>query len=294
MIEGGDTAADKAIIEALGDPLVHIVRNALDHGVEPPSERQAAGKPGHATLRLAARREGDRIVIEVSDDGHGIDPATIRQSAVRKGVVDASRAARLTDQEAVNLIFHAGFSTASEVSDLSGRGVGMDVVRSAAERFGGGADVTSRPGEGTSVRLSLPLSMAITRVMVVEASGTMFGIPMDTIAETVRLQAGRIRRVGQAEAFVLRDTVVPLIRLADLLRMETAGGAGNGAEGDAVLVVRVGGATAGLVVDRFREGTDVVLKPLEGMLAGMRGYAGTALLGDGRVLMVLNLKELLQ
>ena len=291
-LRGGETELDKSVIDKIADPLTHLVRNAIDHGIESAAERLAVGKPAEGNLSLNAYHDSGMIVLEVQDDGRGLNTARILEKAIDKGLVDPD--AQLADADIHGLIFEAGFSTAEQVSNLSGRGVGMDVVRSAAERFGGGADVTSRPGEGTSVRLSLPLSMAITRVMVVEASGTMFGIPMDTIAETVRLQAGRIRRVGQAEAFVLRDTVVPLIRLADLLRMETAGGAGNGAEGDAVLVVRVGGATAGLVVDRFREGTDVVLKPLEGMLAGMRGYAGTALLGDGRVLMVLNLKELLQ
>jgi len=295
VIDGGDAAADKAIIEALGDPLLHIVRNALDHGVESPSQRKQAGKPPHGTLRLAAHQDGDQVVIEVSDDGHGIDPARIRQSAIDKGVVDASQAARLSDQEAVNLIFHAGFSTASEISDLSGRGVGMDVVRTTADRLGGSVGVTSRPGEGTCVRLSLPLSMAVTHVMMVEVCGTLFGIPMDAVAETVRVPRDRIRKIRQAEAFVLRDAVVPLVRLADLLGMDAASpmDASGGNAAEAVLVVRVAGATAGLVVDRFREGNDVILKPLDGILAGLPGYAGTALLGDGRVLPVLNLKELM-
>ena len=178
-ISGADTAADKTIIDALGDPLLHIVRNAIDHGIEPAPQRRAAGKPANATLRLSASQEGDRVVVEVADDGRGIDPARMRRTAVERQMLDAGQAERLSDQEAVNLIFRAGFSTASEVSDLSGRGVGMDVVRTTVDRLGGHVDVSSVLGEGTRVRLSLPLSMAITHVMIVEAGGVLFGIPMD-------------------------------------------------------------------------------------------------------------------
>jgi two-component system chemotaxis sensor kinase CheA len=210
---------------------------------------------------------------------------------VEKGLLDAAQAGRLSDQEAVNLIFRAGFSTAAVISDLSGRGVGMDVVRTTVDRLGGAVTVTSAVGQGTCVRLSLPLSMAITRVMMVEAGGCLLGIPMDLIAETVRLDPRRVRAIKQAETFVLRDEVVPLRRLADLLGLPLPP-----ADPDAhhaVLVARVGNAPVGLVVDRFREGMDVILKPLDGVLAELRGYTGTALLGDGSVLLVLDLKELL-
>ncbi len=291
VIEGAETAADKTIIELLADPLLHIVRNAIDHGIEPAAQRASAGKPGGATLRLSAHQEGDQVVIEVADDGRGIDPARMRRSAVEKGLLDAEQADRLSDQEAVNLIFRAGFSTAAEISDLSGRGVGMDVVRTTVDRLGGTVGVTSVIGQGTRVCLSLPLSMAITRVMTVEAGGTLFGIPMELIGETVRLDPRRVRDIKQAKTFVLRDAVVPLRRLADLLGLQVPPPEPDAHQ--AVLVVRVGGAPAGLVVDRFREGMDVILKPMDGVLAGLRGYAGTALLGDGSVLLVLDLKELL-
>ncbi|CAA7619599.1 chemotaxis protein CheA [Magnetospirillum sp. UT-4] len=294
VIEGADTAADKNIIEALGDPLLHIVRNAIDHGIEPPEDRDAAGKPSQATVLLRAFQESDQVVIEVVDDGRGIDPAKIKASAVAKGVLDEERAARLTDQEAVNLVFMPGFSTAAQVSDLSGRGVGMDVVVTGVEKTGGSVSITSVTGEGTTVRLSLPLSMAVTRVMVVEAGGGMlFGIPMDHIAETVRVHRDAVRRFKQSEAFVLRDAIVPLIRLDRLMGVPTSVWIGDGSEEDAVLVVRIGGNMVGLVVDNFREGMDIILKPFDGILANIRGYSGSALLGDGRVLLVLNLKELL-
>ncbi|MGE5476796.1 MAG: chemotaxis protein CheW [Bacteroidales bacterium] len=294
VLEGEDTAADKNIIEVLGDPLLHIIRNALDHGIESPEERVAAGKPETASVHVRAFQESDQVVIEVRDDGRGIDPEKIRAAAVAKGVVDAERAARLTDQEAVNLVFAAGFSTAAKVSDLSGRGVGMDVVVSTVDKAGGSVSLTSVKGAGTTVRLSLPLSMAVTRVMMVEAAGGMlFGIPMDNIAETVRVARGQIMRIKQAETFVLRETIVPLLRLDRLLGMQPPLWFGDDDQEDAVLVVRVGGALTGLVVDHFREGMDIILKPFDGILAGIPGYAGTALLGDGRVLLVLNLKELL-
>ena len=291
-MEGEDTAADKAIIAALGEPLMHIVRNSLDHGIETPEEREAAGKPSDASIMLRAYQESDQIVIEVEDDGRGIDPRKIKTSALSKGVITEDEAARLSDQEAINLVFQPGFSTASQVSDLSGRGVGMDVVRSNIEKLGGQVAVSSEAGRGATVRLALPLSMAVTRVMMVEVGGSLVGIPMDVIVETVRLSQSQIYSIKQSETFVLRDMIVPLVRTSRLLGMSD--GFGRQSElGLAVLVVRVKGALVGLAVDQLRESIDVILKPFDGFLSGLKGYAGTALLGDGRVLLVLNLKEIL-
>jgi two-component system, chemotaxis family, sensor kinase CheA len=289
-IVGEDTAADKTIIESLGDPLIHLVRNAIDHGIESPEQRLAAGKPETATIQLKAFQEGDQVVIEVSDDGKGIDPMAIRLKAFEKGMVTEEKADALSDQAAINLIFLPGFSTTEQISDLSGRGVGMDVVRNAVEKINGQVTLFSRKGDGTLVRLSLPLSMAVARVMMIEVGDALFGVPMDGVAETVRVPRDRIRRIKRAEAFVLRDAIVPLVHMHTLLGLPRR--TAEVAE-EAVLVARVGGAAVGLVVDRLREGIDVVLKPLDGILAGMRGYTGSALLGDGRVLLVLNLKELL-
>jgi two-component system chemotaxis sensor kinase CheA len=289
-IEGEDTAADKTIIEALGDPLIHLVRNSIDHGIELPADRVDANKPETATILLKAYQEGDQVVIEVSDDGRGIDPAVIRQKAIEKGLITEEQAAVLSDQDAINLVFLPGFSTVKKISDLSGRGVGMDVVRNAVEKVHGEVTISSRKGEGTTVRLSLPLSMAVSRVMMVEAADGLFGIPMDAIAETVRVRREDIRIIKHAEAIVLRNAIVPLIRLDHLLSID---GAREPAEEEAIVVARVGNRSVGLVIDRFREGIDVILKPLDGVLAGMRGFSGSALLGDGRILLVLNLKELL-
>lgn len=289
-IVGEDTAADKTIIESLGDPLIHLVRNAIDHGIESPEQRAEAGKPEAATIQLKAFQERDQVVIEVSDDGRGIDPAAIRMKAFEKGMLAEDKVDTLSDQEAVNLIFLPGFSTTEEISDLSGRGVGLDVVRTAVEKFNGQINLSSHKGEGTMVRLSLPLSMAVAKVMLVELGDALFGVPMDGVAETVRVPRNRIHRVKRSEAFVLRETIVPLVHMRDLLGLPPRV---VEIEEEAVLVARVGRGAVGLVVDRLREGIDVILKPLEGMLAGVRGYSGAALLGDGRVLLVLNLKDLL-
>ncbi len=242
-MEGEDTAADKAVIAALGEPLLHIVRNSLDHGIEMPEDRLAAGKPASALILLKAFQESDQIVIEVSDDGRGIDAVKIRASALSKGVISEDQAARLSDQEAINLVFAPGFSTAAQVSDLSGRGVGMDVVRSNIEKLGGLATVSSKVGEGTTVRLSLPLSMAVTRVMMVEVGGTLVGIPMDVIVETVRLSHEQVFSIKQSETFVLRDAVIPLVRMDRLLGIHDGADA-KSELGMAVLVVRVKGRSS--------------------------------------------------
>lgn len=294
VIEGGETEADKNVIEALADPLIHIVRNSLDHGLEPPDARAAAGKPAHGTIRLQASQDNGNVVIRVTDDGRGIDPVVIRRKAVEQGLVDAAQATALADEEAVNLVFSPGFSTAAAVSDLSGRGVGMDVVRNAVDKAGGRVQLTSQTGRGTAVELVLPLTMVVTRIMTVACGGRLFGVPMSLVVETVRMPRAARHQLRDREAFVLRDSVVPLVRLAHLLDLPPepeAADADADAE-EAILVVRVNGERLGLVVGAFRDGMEVIVKRLDGVLAGLRGFAGTTLLGDGRVLLILDLREL--
>ena len=291
VIEGEDTEADKNVIEALADPLIHIIRNSLDHGIELPEIRRQAGKPLQGTIRVAARQESDRVVIEIDDDGAGVDPQRIRNKAIERGLIPDDKAANLTDTDAVQLIFLPGFSTADTISDLSGRGVGMDVVRTAVERINGHVELSSQFGHGTRLRLSLPLSMAVTNVMIIEAGGRRFGVPMDMIVETVRVHADDIHHFKQARTTVLRGRIVPLRALHDLLTLDDSPHVNEEGE-HAVLVVRLGGESVGLLVDHFHGATDIILKPLEGVLAGLTGFAGTALMGDGSVLMILNPKEL--
>ena len=289
-IEGEDTEADKAIVEMLFEPLLHVVRNAMDHGIEAAPERAAAGKPVNASIRLSARRQGEHVVVEIEDDGKGIDVARVRETAGMRGIVAGEVLSAMSDQDVVDLIFMPGFSTADDVTDLSGRGVGMDAVRTAVERIGGRVTVDSEPGRGSTVRFILPFSVMMTRVMTIEAGGQMFGIPLDAVVETVRLPRDRIQAIGAAGAFVVRNRTIPLINLA-----QTLGNKRPEPEGpEAIAVIAsIAGQLGALEVDRLGERVDVMLKPIEGLLCGTPGIAGTTLMGDGRVLLILDLQEIL-
>jgi two-component system chemotaxis sensor kinase CheA len=292
VLEGEDTEADKNIIEALADPLIHIVRNSLDHGIELPDARREAGKPAGGRLLIRASQESDRVVIEIADDGKGIDPESIKRKAYERGLIDEAALDRLNDQEAINLVFLPGFSTAETVSDLSGRGVGMDVVRTAVEKINGTVQLSSVRGQGTRIRMSLPLSMAVTNVMIIESDNHIYGVPMDMVVETVRVPSDSIHTIKNRQVAVLRGRIVPLCRLNDLLASAKPQRC-NGDGEIATLVLRVNDAHIGVMVDDFREVVDIILKPMSGILSGIPGYSGSALLGDGSVLMVLNPKELL-
>jgi two-component system chemotaxis sensor kinase CheA len=289
-IEGEDTEADKAIVEMLFEPLLHVVRNAMDHGIEAAPERAAAGKPVNASIRLSARRRGEHVVVEIEDDGKGIDVARVRKTAGMRRIVAEEVLSAMSDQDAVDLIFMPGFSTADEVTDLSGRGVGMDAVRTAVERIGGRVTVDSDPGRGSTVRFILPFSAMMTRVMTIEAGGQMFGIPLDAVVETVRLPRDRIQAIGAAGAFVVRNRTIPLINLA-----QTLGNKRPEPEGpEAIAVIAsISGQLGALEVDRLGERMDVMLKPVEGLLCGTPGIAGTTFMGDGRILLILDLQEIL-
>jgi two-component system, chemotaxis family, sensor kinase CheA len=291
VTRGEMTEADKTIVDLLFEPLMHLVRNALDHGIETPEERRRVGKPEAGILTLNAARVGDRFAVEVIDDGRGIDPSVIRNKAAERSLLAADELATLSDEEALNLIFLAGFSTASEVSDISGRGVGMDVVRDAIERVGGRVSLKSQVGGGTTVSLDLPMNIALVHIMVVEAGGQVFGIPMDAVSETVRLSPDRITRIKNNEGFVLHERVVPICSLAGAMGLAVAAAPGNNER--LAVVAEVGGKVAGLEVDAVRDRIEVVLKPMQGLLTNARGYAGTTLLGNGAVLLVLDLKEIL-
>jgi two-component system chemotaxis sensor kinase CheA len=289
-MEGEDVEADKAVVEGLFEPLLHVLRNAIGHGAEPEHLRLEAGKPTRTRIVLRARRNGDRVVVEVEDDGRGIDPAAIRHVARERGVSSADDLAHMSDAEAVELIFAPGFSTASEVTDLSGRGVGMDAVRSAVERLCGQASVRSSQGQGTTVHLSLPLTVVMTGVMAVRVGRELYGIPLDRVVETAFVPASRILPVRDAEAFVLRDRTLPMVRLADLLDVPRPAGPRSGVK---VVVMAVGDELVGIAVDGFAERMDVLMRPMSGILAGAPGVIGTTLLGDGSVLMILDIPELI-
>jgi two-component system chemotaxis sensor kinase CheA len=290
-VAGEDTEADKAIVEMLFEPLLHIIRNAVDHGIETIGERAAAGKPREGTVSLRALRQGDQVLVEVADDGAGMDLQRIRQVAAQRGVASPEGLAAMTDADLAALVFTPGFSTSTQVTALSGRGVGMDAVRTAVERFGGRIGIQSQRGAGTTVRFTLPFSVMMTTVMSVEAGGQVFGVPLDAVIETIRVPRSAINEVGAARAVVIREQTLPVIGLGRLL-----GGAGQtGEAGEATLVIATfGGQQCGLEVDALGERMEIILKPLEGLLAGTPGIVGTTVLGDGRVLLVLDVGELLQ
>lgn len=289
VLEGEDVEADKHVVDHLADPLVHLVRNSLDHALESPAERQAAGKPAKGVIKLRAQALDDQVLVEVIDDGRGIDVEKLKQKAYQRGIIDEQKLDTITHQEALQLIFAAGLSTAEKVSDISGRGVGMDAVRTAVAAAGGTISVASEPGKGTTLRILLPLSMAVARVMMVRIGEQDYGIAMANIRETVRVPTSAIHRIKRSENIVLRDKLIPLKRMRVLLGLEAAQA---GAE-EAVLIVEHNGEQVGLVIDDFCQGIDIVQKPMAGIMAGYSLYAGSALMGDGRVLLVINLPALL-
>jgi two-component system chemotaxis sensor kinase CheA len=291
ITEGESTEADTTIVDALFEPLLHVLRNAVDHGIESPERRASAGKPAMGTLILRARRDADTVKIEVEDDGGGIDVDRVRAVARARGIVTAESLTAMTDAEALGLVFAAGFSTASTVSNLSGRGVGMDSVRTAVERLGGQVTLESQPGIGTRVGLVLPFSLMMTRVMTVEVAGQAFGLPLDNVLETTIVPRDRIVPIGAGQAFVLRDQTVPLIDLADMLGIQRTDRLHQGQA--KVVVALAAGQIGAIEVDRLGERMDVMLTPMEGLLNGMKGISGTTLLGDGRVLIVLDVQEIL-
>ena len=289
-LQGGETAAEKRIADGLFEPLLHTLRNAIDHGIEPAPVRLAAGKPENGRVVVQARQDGDRVVIEVSDDGRGIDPNAVRQAARIRGLMDPATLDALDDAAVIDLIFVPGFSTAQTVSDISGRGVGLDAVRSSLAAMGGRVAVASTPGRGATVRFTVPQAVVVTTLVQVSACGQSFGIPIGAIAETVRLPTARIVPVRDGAAFALKGVTVPLLQLAPLLGLQPAPRPGVYAK---IVVVSCAGELVGVEVDDFGERLDVVLRPMTGLLAGLPGVLGSALTGDGTVLLALDLPALL-
>jgi len=289
VVEGDGVEADRNIVEGLFEPLTHLLRNAVDHGVEGEEERRAAGKPPRAVIRLSASEQAGRLHIEVRDDGRGIDPQAIRAAAARRALASAEALAEMDDAAVVELIFLPGFSTAGAVTALSGRGVGMDAIRAAVGRLGGRVSVSSQPGAGAAIHLVLPLTVALTQVMVVSHAEERYGVPVAGVLETVRLRSDQLVPIRAGHAFNWRDRTVPLLALSALTRGAAAAPVG----GQRVLVLRAGGQPVGLAVDAIEDRLDVAMRPLEGLLAGMRGVAGTTVMGDGQVLMILDPEALI-
>lgn len=292
--EGGDTGIDRSVIDELADPLLHLIRNAIDHGVEPPDERAAAGKPEEATILLSAAHVENQIVVEVRDDGRGIDPAKMRAAAVRKGLLSQEVADRLDDEDAINLIFMPGFSSAAQVTDVSGRGVGMDIVRTNIEKVNGSVSVRTELGAGTAFTIRLPLTLAIIRALLVRVGEAIFTVPLSTVQETLRIRSEAIHTVQGREVVTVREHTLPLLRLSDLFgRRDRRVQAENG-EWAYVVSVRSGRAELGLIVDGFVGEQEVVIKSIDTTLGDTEGIAGATILGDGSVSMIVDVPRVVE
>ncbi|HEX7097049.1 MAG TPA: chemotaxis protein CheW [Acidimicrobiales bacterium] len=289
-MEGEDTELDKTIIEAIKDPLTHVVRNAVDHGIETPEERRAAGKPVEGVLRLRAYHEGGQVIIEVSDDGAGLDHAAILEKAVERGLVSSEQASRLTDREIANLIFLPGFSTARAVTNVSGRGVGMDVVKTNIEKIGGTLDVQSERGAGTTLTIKIPLTLAIIPALIVTCDGDRYAIPQVNLVELLRLEddagSSGIEYVSGAPVYRLRGRLLPIVHLRELLGLPAPDDDQRAARH--VVVLHADNHQFGLVVDQIDDTAEIVVKPLGPHLKPISVFAGTTIMGDGTVALILD------
>ncbi|GGI97326.1 chemotaxis protein CheA [Halopseudomonas pertucinogena] len=289
---GEDTDLDKNLVEALADPLVHLVRNAVDHGIETPDEREAAGKPRSGSMVLAARQEGDHILLTITDDGKGMDAEVLRAKAVEKGMMDRDAAERLSESECFNLILAPGFSTKTEVSDVSGRGVGMDVVRTRISQLNGTIGIESTKGVGTRIAIKVPLTLAIMPTLMVMLGDQAFALPLVNVNEIYNLDLSRTNVVDGQEVILVRDKALPLFWLKRWLVPSQAGAIDRASA--SVVIVSVGTQRVGFVVDQLVGQEEVVIKPLGSMLQGTAGMAGATITGDGRIALILDIPGLLR
>ena len=298
LISGEETELDKSVIEEIGDPLVHLIRNSVDHGIEDKEARKAAGKPEKGTIKLSAEHEGNYIIISVIDDGKGMDPAVIKRKAVEKGVMDEKSAASLSDKDALNLIFAPGFSTKDKATEISGRGVGMDVVKTNIQKLNGIIEINSEPGQGSGIILKLPLTVAIIQTLIVGIADEVFAIPLNSVVETLRIKESTIQTIDKHEVINLRKSVLSLLRLGDEF-----GVAGSGNEGgDAVrptdreiyvVVVALAEKKIGIVVDNLFGQEEVVIKSLGDYRLGYKGISGATITGDGKVVLIIDVSSMI-
>jgi two-component system chemotaxis sensor kinase CheA len=295
-MDGQETELDRTIIEAIRDPLTHLLRNAIDHGIEPPAERVARGKSAEGRLILHAAHEGGKVIIEISDDGGGIDPHRIRDKAIQARLVTPEQVDRLSDRELVNLIFLPGFSTAEKVTQFSGRGVGMDVVRTNVEKIGGTVDIDSQLGRGTTVKMKIPLTLAIIPALTVTSGGDRYAIPQVSLLELVRLEGEQARAgielIHDVPVYRLRGNLLPLVYLHRLLNLDNRRKA---AEGDVnIVVLQADDRQFGLVVDAIHDTEEIVVKPLQKQIKGISTFSGATIMGDGKVALILDVLGLAQ
>ena len=287
IISGQDTELDRTVLDEISDPLNHLIRNAVDHGIESPAVRVAAGKPAQGTIHLTARRERSNVIIEIVDDGKGIDASKVKRKALDKGIISEAQAAAMTDEEAVMLIFKSGLSTAEKVTEVSGRGVGMDIVRTKVENLGGLVKIETVPGKGTKTILKLPPTIAIVQALLINVGEEKYAISITNVVETVYVTEADIRTIGGKEAIVIRESILPLHRLHDIFGLQT-GNAGK----YTVIVVEKAEQKIGLLVDSIESQQEIFVKPLTGLLQNVRGLEGVTIMGNGRVVPILDVSTL--
>ncbi|AEA47466.1 chemotaxis protein CheA [Archaeoglobus veneficus] len=284
-IIGADVTVDRTVLDKIQDPLIHLLRNAIDHGIEPPEEREKLGKPRRGKVRLVAEKMKDHVVIEISDDGRGLDAEKIKKKAVEIGLITPERAQEMSDEEAYNLIFQPGFSTKEKVTDVSGRGVGMDIVINTVRSLGGSVEVKSEKGKGTTVRLRLPLTMAIMQVLLIRVGHEKYGLPLKDIMEVKPVSRCEIRSIAGVDKLITRDGIIPVIHLAKALNVQSNGG-------KMVIITSSFERTVALICDEVLSQKEVVVKSLGGVLRGIQGISGVSILGEGEVVPILDVNSL--
>lgn len=292
IIQGEETELDRTVIDEIGDPLVHLLRNAIDHGIESPAERQAKGKNPVGEVKLIASHEGNNVIIVVEDDGKGINPDIIKSKAVQKGVITQTEADKLDTAEAVRLVFAPGFSTAETVTDVSGRGVGMDAVKTKIESLGGMVDVETKVNGGSKFKIRLPLTLAIIQALLVKVSEEIYAIPLGSIDSTINIQPSDIKTIQSQEVILLRGQIIPIVRLSNVLSIPRTDG--NDQEDLFVVIVHMGTQRAGIIVDTLIGQQEIVIKSLGKLLAGIKVIAGATILGNGQVALILDVASLMQ
>jgi two-component system chemotaxis sensor kinase CheA len=292
IIQGQETGVDRTVIEHIKDPLVHLLRNAVDHGVETPQERRSAGKPETATVVLSAYHQQDNIVIIVEDNGKGIDLVAVKDAAVRKGLITAEAARMLNETDSINLIFSSGVSTANKITEVSGRGVGLDIVKKNLEPLKGTINIETKPGKGTKFILTLPLTLAIIPALVVSVKNTVFAIPLSCIDEAINIEAKNIQSVRAFEASLFRGNVLPLLRLAKAMHWTAENENCSGL--NHVVVVKNNEMRMGLIVDSLIGQQEIVVKSFDHFWEGENYITGASILGDGQVTLILDVASLVR
>ncbi|MDA8621169.1 chemotaxis protein CheA [Psychrosphaera sp.] len=291
---GEDTDLDKNLVEALADPLVHLVRNSVDHGIEMPDDREASGKARMGMVRLSASQEGDHILLTIEDDGKGMDPEKLKEIAINKGVLDPDAAQRLSDKEAYSLIFAPGFSTKEEISDISGRGVGMDVVKTKITQLNGSVEINSELGKGTTLEIKVPLTLAILPTLMVVVGELIFALPLSTVNEIIHLDLTKTNIVDGQQTVIVRNKAIPLFYLEDWLIKSSNNGENRSDNKGHVVVIQIGVQQVGFVVDSLIGQEEVVIKPLDAMLQGTPGMAGATITSDGGIALIFDVPNLLK